>query len=529
MTRPLGHKRPDRPLEEAALLALMFLLVGLGAVFLGIVVSGGGDAPAAPEAVAAVSAPSPTAVTSFLEGDNATPVPDPDEPPLAAPAPPKIAGVYIVQSGDTLLGIAYRAGLTLDALLLANLEIADPNVLAVKQTIRIPQGGLFPLPPAPTGGLRSAARPTGGVGYAPVSGSGSYVPAGALSVSAERVVNGKRYPAGTFEYLHALYGVPLPLPFISKSSVKLPPPVPPGTCPLTGLPVASADALNRRPLNVRIDNAPAARPQSGLSSADLIFETLAEGGITRFTAVFLCDAASADIGPIRSARLIDLQLAPMLKAILVHVGASAPVTDMIWSSEVGEADFDPVFRDSPGFGRVSWRPSPHNMYASTGALWPVAAGRGLNGPVDLQGLSFSASPPAGGAPGGVARVPYSGVSSVSYVYSGGQSTKQIGGEPHLDANTGQPIRLSNVVILYAPATYTSILEDGAASRSLHFNVQGSGSAILLRDGQAFEAVWHREGRNILFHFTDAAGNPLPLKPGPTIVNIVPLELHVTVE
>ena len=281
---------------------------------------------------------------------------------------------------------------------------------------------------------------------------------------------------------------------------------------------------------MRIDNAPPARPQSGLGSADIVFETLAEGGITRFTAVFLCHAADADIGPVRSARLIDLQLTPMFKAILVHVGASQPVLDMIWSSEIGEADFDPVFRNTFGFGRISTRPAPHNVYSSIGSLWSVAGARGLVGPVDLQGLSFSDQPPAGGAPGTRASVPYNSVASdVGYVFENGFYTKLIGGAPHTDANTNQPLRFANVILLYAQATYTDALEDGIASRSLHFQVQGAGRAVLLRDGRAYEAVWRHEGRNILFHYTDPQGKPIPLKPGPTMVNIVPLELPTTIE
>jgi hypothetical protein len=324
--------------------------------------------------------------------------------------------------------------------------------------------------------------------------------------------------------------VPFPLPYIDKTIVSLPPPVPAGTCPLTGLPLANGDVLRRRPLNVRIDNAPPARPQSGLGNADMIFETLAEGGITRFSAMFLCSAGDADIGPVRSARLIDLQLSPMFKAILVHVGASQAVLDMIWSSEIGEADFDPVFRNTFGFGRVTWRPAPHNVYSSIGSLWSVAGGKGLVGPVDLQGLSFSPLPPGGGRSALRAEIPYNTTyTDVGYTYADGVYTKLIGGAPHIDANTKQPLRFANVILIFAQATYTDALEDGVSSRSLHFNVQGAGRALFLRDGQAFEAVWRHEGRNILFHYTDPKGKVIPLKPGTTMVNIVPLELGVSVE
>ncbi len=375
-------------------------------------------------------------------------------------------------------------------------------------------------PPARSVGANSTDGQTGV--------SASYVPPGALSVSAARRVRGKYYPPGSFEYLHGLFHVPFELPDVSKASVKLPPAVAAGLCPLTGLPLASPALASRRPLNVRVDNSPAARPQSGLSQADIVFETLAEGGITRFTAVYLCTPDAVPVGPIRSARLIDLQLAPMFKAILVHAGASAPVEDMIWSSEVGDAEFDPILRDSPGFSLVPWRVAPHNVYANTGTLWDMARRTGLNGPVDLQGLSFDANAPAGGSPVRAVRVPYSDASLVGYTYADGSFSKTIDGAVHADLGTGQALRFANVIVLFAKETITPIVEDSEGAHSLHFDVQRQGRALLFRDGQMYDARWLREGRNILFHFVDARGNSLPLKPGTTIVNIAPLDLRVAV-
>jgi LysM repeat protein len=540
----------QRPREEYWLLALIALIIGMATCFAGIEVVTGMGAPEAvtpahaPQVVLAATSSTPAATESAPE---AAPVPQPSASPTASPAAPlpperlqgtatptvvKIPpGIYRVRAGDTLLGIAYRAGLTLDEMLYANPKISNPNRLALSQAVFIPEGGKAPVGLPPQIITPVVVEINGGkIVYPQLGSPGGYVPFGAMSISSVHTVGRKYYSAGSFEYLHGIYKVPFPLPYIQQSIVSLPPPVPAGTCPLTGLPLVNGDILRRRPLNVRIDNAPPARPQSGLGSADIIFETLAEGGITRFTAVFLCNAADADIGPVRSARLIDLQLTPMFKAILVHVGASQPVLDMIWSSEIGEADFDPVFRNTFGFGRITRRPAPHNVYSSIGSLWSVAGSRGLVGPVDLQGLSFSDQPPAGGTPGTRVSVPYNSVASdVGYAFDNGLYTKLIGGAPHIDANTNQPLRFANVILMYAQATYTNVLEDGVASRSLHFNVQGVGRAVLLRDGRAYEAVWRHEGRNILFHYTDPQGMPIPLKRGATMVNIIPLELGTSVE
>ncbi|MBI5052526.1 MAG: DUF3048 domain-containing protein, partial [Chloroflexi bacterium] len=90
-------------------------------------------------------------------------------------------------------------------------------------------------------------------------------------------------------------------------------------CPLTGLPVSKSVLATRRPLMVQLGNSGPERPQFGLAQADLIFETLSEGGITRFSAVYLCQDAQ-DIAGVRSARLINLQIIPIFDAILAHVG-----------------------------------------------------------------------------------------------------------------------------------------------------------------------------------------------------------------
>ncbi|MBI5828679.1 MAG: DUF3048 domain-containing protein, partial [Chloroflexi bacterium] len=95
-------------------------------------------------------------------------------------------------------------------------------------------------------------------------------------------------------------------------------------CPLTDLPVSQSVLQSRRPLLVQIGNSGPERPQFGLAQADLVFETIAEGGITRFSAIYFCQDAT-DIAGVRSGRLIDLQLLPIFDAVFVHVGASEQV------------------------------------------------------------------------------------------------------------------------------------------------------------------------------------------------------------
>ena len=98
--------------------------------------------------------------------------------------------------------------------------------------------------------------------------------------------------------------------------------------PLTGLPLDKPEDLSRRPLLVKLGNSEAERPQAGLAQADVVYESVTEGGITRYAAVFQAHEV-ANLGPVRSARLSDLQIAPEFKAVLAHVGASNPIMSLL--------------------------------------------------------------------------------------------------------------------------------------------------------------------------------------------------------
>ena len=114
-------------------------------------------------------------------------------------------------------------------------------------------------------------------------------------------------------------------------------------------------------------------------------------------------------------------------------------------------------------------------------------------------------------------MPYASETVAGYNYGDGLYTKLNNGAAHIDAATGMPLRFANVVVLFAKESVTPIVEDAEGARSLYFDVQRQGRALLFRDGQVYDARWLREGRNILFHFTNAQGNNLPLKPGQTIL------------
>lgn len=304
----------------------------------------------------------------------------------------------------------------------------------------------------------------------------------------------------------------------------------PNTCPFTGLPLNQIDLAARRPLLIKLGNSPPERPQSGLDKADIVVEHLTEGAITRFSAVFYCSDAAA-IGPIRSARLIDLELVPMFGAIFAHVGGSEPVRQMIAASGIGQADFDDYGR-APIFREISERKRPFNRYTGTPEMYALAAKQNLITGAPLTAMRFEPMQPAGGVPAATITVPYrKNLSDAEFTYDAmrGAYVRGTAASPQLDAVSNQALTASNVLVLYAPHETTNIVEDSLGSRSIQITLTGTGKATLLREGQAFDLTWSRTDPNSFFQFTTAKGNPIGFKPGNIWIEVVPTEMQVAIE
>ncbi|HZQ06899.1 MAG TPA: DUF3048 domain-containing protein [Anaerolineae bacterium] len=301
-------------------------------------------------------------------------------------------------------------------------------------------------------------------------------------------------------------------------------------CPFTGLPLNGIQLAQRRPLLVKIGNSPPERPQSGLAQADIVIEHLTEGAITRFSAIFYCTDAN-DIGPIRSARLIDLELVPMFDAIFAHVGGSEPVRQLIAESEIAPDDFDDYGR-TPIFREIEARKRPFNRYTSTQEMYNLAAKKGMLTNIPVPAFQFTSNVPSGGHTGNQVTVPYRPTLSDAVFTYDGQSKlyrRSIGTTPHVDADTNQQLTTANVIVLYAPHETTTIVEDSLGSRSIKITISGSGNATILRDGQAFDVTWSRNDPHALWQFTNANGQMIPLKPGNTWIEVVPPEMKIKVQ
>jgi hypothetical protein len=307
--------------------------------------------------------------------------------------------------------------------------------------------------------------------------------------------------------------------------------------PLTGEIYEDPTVIDRRPIAIKVSNyPPLVRPQAGLNNADLVFEHYAEGGSTRFTAVYYGKDAHT-VGSVRSARIIDFEIPVMYDAAFAFSGAAGPNEE-----RMSKVDwFDRVI--SPAYGHQGmYRAQPedpdidfwHTMFTDTYRLREVLQERGLDvAPQFQNGMIFSETPPEGGTQAEQVEIGYSG-SYVTWWYDSGTGRyyRWNDGERHNDANTDQQINTKNVVVISARHVDTWIPETevGQGAKSIEIQIWGEGPASIFRDGRRFEGLWHRDEPNDMLTFTDLDGNPLPLGQGNTWFELVPLgfdKLYVT--
>jgi hypothetical protein len=307
---------------------------------------------------------------------------------------------------------------------------------------------------------------------------------------------------------------------------------PPDENPLTGLAVDDQALIHRRPLMVRVGNDVEARPQVGLNEADIVYEELVEWWVTRFSAIYLSQDLDT-IAPIRSIRLIDLQLAPQYQAGLAHSGGSDPVRWQLSKTKI--TDLDEYFNQSLYFYREN------EGWATRLAFDAVLAreyllDEGLERDVGLRGFVFNQKLDVAGLPEeavGDAKeviIPYPPqTSEARWVYDedSGRYLRFTTGEPMEDFD-GNQVSAANVIIYFAEHQETNIVEDVNGATSVNIIVNGFGTAWLVRDGKVLKGNWETNGQTTPnFIFND--GRPMPLKRGNTWVEVVPLFYSIEID
>lgn len=301
---------------------------------------------------------------------------------------------------------------------------------------------------------------------------------------------------------------------------------PENTNPLTGE-VVQPDMLDQRPLAIKISNyPPLVRPQWGLNSADLVFEHYAEGGVTRFTAVFYSQQAE-QVGSIRSGRLIDIEIAQMYDAAFAYSGSSGPVREMYRDSNFFERIISPDFGHG-GFERIpdGDKAFEHTLFTNTYTLHYLLEQRQQDTPPSFAtNMAFSPQPPTNGTAVNQIEIRYRGTNAYWYYQSGtNHYLRWTDGEPHIDALTETQLNFRNIIVLGANHVDTEILEDfvGGGNYSIQIQLWGEGPVSIFRDGQRFEGQWRRSSPEHMLTFYDLEGNLLPLAPGNSFFQIVPL-------
>jgi hypothetical protein len=329
---------------------------------------------------------------------------------------------------------------------------------------------------------------------------------------------------------------------------------PPDVNPLTGQKVADPNVLNRRPLAIKISNYPPfVRPQHGPGQADLMFEHPAEGGVTRFTGVFLSQAPEI-VGSVRSGRYLDLEIPQMYKAFFAYSGSSAGLKLRFQSSNFFKRIISPDFgapESGDPFARIPQgdKPYEHTLFAKPARLWAWADAHQMdNTRQDLRGLAFSDAPVRTGQPATtltIPAVPNDWAEQVEWTFQQGKYKRAVSGVPHTDAATGAQLAFANVVLVYAPHIIDcQIQEDhvgfepvcnaaGHFSRQIQiWNLdpkQPGGKAQILRDGQIFEGYWMRVNPADMLTFYFADGSPLPLQRGNSWFEMLPHDFTVQIK
>lgn len=301
----------------------------------------------------------------------------------------------------------------------------------------------------------------------------------------------------------------------------------PSTNPLTGLRVEDPAILNRRPLAARIGNDPIIRPQDGLGFADVVIEEVMDGwSVTRFTAI-LYGSDAERLRPLRSARLSSLAIAPQYDAASVHSGASDRIRWLI--SQADFLDLDEFFHPAPYrlLAGYDWR---GRMYTSTQLVHDYLEAKGLERSEPIEGYVFGEEPPEGEVATTI-RIPYPSSSAVAWEYDEGSGLylRSVAGVPHREGLTGDRLTAANVIVLYAEHRATDIVEDVNGATAIDIVLSGEGRAQIARDGVVVETCWVQRAPGELIRYYDEDDDEIPLKPGQTWIELVPLDYDVAIE
>jgi hypothetical protein len=353
----------------------------------------------------------------------------------------------------------------------------------------------------------------------------------------------------TFNYLKTSPQEALaPLPTTSEGALIIDPNAPKNeVCPINGAKYTDIEKKawsRRRPLTIMIENHLDSRPQSGLSETDVIYETVAEGGITRFLAVFYCDVIAKDtlIGPIRSARTYFLDWASEYGKypLYVHVGGAnvAGKADALgqiqkygWGGSKGNdinqfsVGYPTFWRDYERLGRTT--ATEHTMMSTSEKLWQEAEKRSWTNKSpnnqdwldDFTSWKFDDDSDTRGSTSSISFDFWEGFKQYDVRWEYDSETNSYkrfnGGESHPDQNTSEQLTAKNIVIQFT--TETGPIDE---LKHMLYGTIGSGEALIFQNGEAIKATWKKESRTARTLFFDKKGKEIKFVRGRIWIEIL---------
>jgi hypothetical protein len=326
-------------------------------------------------------------------------------------------------------------------------------------------------------------------------------------------------------------------------------------CPINGV-MYGADQKawwsKHRPLGVMIENSTDARPQSGIPFADVTYEAVAEGGITRTLNIYYCQDAGI-IGPVRSARtyFVDFVSEYADYPLYAHVGGAntpGPADALGQITDYGWTGYNDLNQFSIGFPTY-WRDenrqghpvaTEHTMYSTTTKLWTIGQQRGLTN-VDKKGAKWNADftpytfkddAPASARPASQkihVDFWHGDEYAVDWTYNKETNdyARNNGGQPHMDRNTHKQLTAKDIIVLYMDEEHA---DDGYTDNEhLVYGDKGTGKATFFMDGKKTTGTWKKASRTDRTMLYDANDNELKLNRGHIWFEIEPLDGEVTVQ
>lgn len=283
---------------------------------------------------------------------------------------------------------------------------------------------------------------------------------------------------------------------------------------LTGEQVPDEAAITAPVTAIMIENSPDARPQSGLKSAGVVYEAIAEGGITRFLTLFQTAKPSL-VGPVRSLRMYYVDWLAPYNPSIAHVGGSLNALNEVRNGNYRDID---QFFNGGSYWRATDRYAPHNVYTSFEKLDALNASKGYT---KSDFTSFPRTDGASSETPNATNVSInfsSALYNTAYTYDKTTNTyaRSLAGEPHLDREAGQ---ISPSVVVALRVNMTLVMEDGYREQ---IETSGSGEATIFQNGTATPATWHKTDRSSPLTLTDQEGKEIPLVRGQTWIAAVPL-------